>query len=109
MAKVDKARKLENELISRGLTTALDTPQGRAVLWWLLSEAGVHQSAYANNALFMAFRAGKQEIGNQLLARILEADPRGYIRLQEERASPYVNRNASHSHADDYGDDDSDD
>lgn len=91
----DKALRLENELIKAGLKAALETKEGRAVLWSILSSAGVHQQPFAHNALTMAFRCGKLDLGNQLLARILEADPLGYIRLQEERASPYVNTDRS--------------
>lgn len=80
-----KAALLESARINAGLSSALETPHGRAFLWWLLAECGIFAQPHSANALNTAFACGKKEIGLFVLDRITRVDPAGFVRMQAER------------------------
>ena len=63
----------------------LHSPDGRAYLWWMLGITRYGQTPYTGNALATAFNCGELNIGQQLLARIMEVDPEGFLNLLKEK------------------------
>src|SRR5690606_41749848 len=54
-------------------------------LWFLLEITKVGRQPFTANALTTSFCCGELNIGQQIVAQIIEADPAGYVRLLEEK------------------------
>lgn len=87
-ARAQLARRRED-----GVREALDSPNGRALLWSILETGGPYvMSADAASAdgmraaLMTYFREGRRSVANELLSLILEVDPKAYAALLEEFA-----------------------
>ena len=81
------ARKFEKQQeaeIDHGLAATFETYQGRRFIWWILSQAGLYQDAFTQNALVTARNCGRQELGRELLGRVLKIDPDAYIKMMKE-------------------------
>ena len=58
---------------------------GRRFLWWLLQVGkAINNQPFASNALVMSFGCGEQQVGNQILAEIINADADGFADLMKE-------------------------
>lgn len=66
------------------LVEVMATPTGRRVLWELLTIARIHGSVFSSNTTDMAYLAGRQDYGHELLADLLEADEDLYALLEQE-------------------------
>lgn len=73
----------------------METPEGRAVVWEILSAAGVFQEVFDTNALRMAFNSGRRNLGLMVLARV-QSSGRNF-RLMQEEAHGRRNDNADNS------------
>lgn len=62
----------------------LSSPNGRRLLWGILDDCGTFSNPHSGNALDSAFKAGMMAAGQALLTRIEDADPFGFIKMQEE-------------------------
>lgn len=92
-AKLRKARtlaKLEKSKIDAFLQSALNDPFGRKYLWWLLEITRITVNPHSGNALQTSFNCGEMNIGQQILAHIIEVDPAGYVRMQQENANEHA-------------------
>ena len=67
------------------LKALLQHRHGREYIWWLLELSQIGDNAFASNALFTSFNCGQQNVGQQILAHMLEVDPNGYLELLKER------------------------
>lgn len=81
------------------IEAAFTTVQGRRFFWWLLEIGKVGMQPFSGNALTTSFGCGELNVGNQILARILEVTPEGYINLLKEhnnarRSDPEPGANA---------------
>lgn len=81
-AKANKLDRTMRELAVRGL---LSSVEGRSYLWWLLEITRYGVNPFAADAERTAFNCGEYNVGLQILAHILEVDPAGFIRLQQEK------------------------
>jgi hypothetical protein len=64
------------------------TPNGRRLLWWFLSKAGVFRSSFAGEKTHQtSFNEGRRDLGNDLLQEITKADPLMFARMQREYLS----------------------
>lgn len=65
---------------------AMQHGQGRAYLYWLL-EVGhsIGENAFTGNALSTSFRCGEQNVGQQIMAHILEVAPDGFLSMLKEK------------------------
>jgi hypothetical protein len=77
----DRAR-VERE--TREKIAVWSTREGRACYWRWISECGVFRSPMEESPHWTAFYAGRQEIGQQLLADITELAPELYLLMQSE-------------------------
>jgi hypothetical protein len=62
----------------------LSQPDGRRLIWGILDDAGLYRNPHTGNALDSAFRAGMMSVGQEVLARVEEADSRAFITMLEE-------------------------
>lgn len=79
-----KADKLQHTLRQMAVRSLLSTIEGRAYLWWLLEIGRYGIQPFAADAGRTAFNCGELNVGMQILANILETEPAGFIRLQQE-------------------------
>ncbi len=61
------------------------TPNGRDVLWDILSECGVYTLSYGPNGVGAEFNDGRRSIGLHILGRLNESDPGIYPKMIIER------------------------
>lgn len=58
---------------------------GRKFLWWLLQVGkAVGHNPFTNNALTTSFGCGEMQVGQQILAELIEADPELFPTLMKE-------------------------
>lgn len=88
---VKQAQKQEKLLIQweeDTVNSLLKTPEGRQFIWWLLSigKAGQGTQPFiAGSPDQTAFNCGEQNVGNQILERIIALNPQGYLRILEDQ------------------------
>lgn len=81
------AAKLEKLNIDKACENLLATREGRHYLWWLLRIGRVGSQPFTNNALATSFGCGELNVGQQILAHIIEVDPAGYALMIQEKAN----------------------
>lgn len=77
--------KTHKEYRDAALKALLQHRHGREYIWWLLELSMIGDNAFASNALYTSFNCGQQNVGQQILAHMLEVDPTGYVELLKER------------------------
>lgn len=77
--------KTRNVQIDSSIRKILSDSEGRRFLWWLLEIGRVNSQPFTTNAITTAFNCGELNVGNQVLARIVEVDPASYVRMQMEQ------------------------
>ena len=71
--------------IDAAIGECLATHKGRALLWWLLEIGRVGTQPFAGIEGKTAFNCGELNVGNQVLARITEVGPDGYLTMMKEK------------------------
>lgn len=69
------------------------TEHGRDFLWELLTLGKVGSTPFALDPHLHAFNSGELNVGLQIQARIIEAEPAGYFRLLEDQINAERVRN----------------
>lgn len=64
----------------------LALPAGRRAFWALLERAGVFRSVWDQSGQRIAYNAGRQDFGHELMAVLLEADEGGFAIMAGEAA-----------------------
>jgi hypothetical protein len=64
----------------------LGLPEGRRVIWRLLSEAGVFRSSFTGDSQTF-FNEGKRSLGLLIVSEVLAAHPDSYSVMQREAAN----------------------
>lgn len=86
--KVQKKHKIKRDAEKEDLRALLRSPQGRAVLWRILSYCGVYSdNPFPDLPGAMARHEGKRHIGLWLIREIHDADPHAYARIRDEAVS----------------------
>jgi len=80
-----KKQKFEKQLRDEAVSALLATDRGRAYVWWLLEIGKIGIVPFTGNALTGSFMSGELNVGEQIRAHLIEADPDGYITLLKER------------------------
>lgn len=75
-----QAQRQENNVnaVFRALT---GTIEGQDFLWWLLRIGKVGLQPFAVDPAVTAFACGELNVGQQILARLIEVNPEGYLRI----------------------------
>lgn len=59
--------------------------QGRRLAWGLLSDAGIFRNPFNHSGSITAFNCGQMNLGQQLLAKIMEHAPEAYVVMTKEQ------------------------
>jgi hypothetical protein len=79
--------KFDQGELDAAVSAMLEQRQTRRYLWWLLSVSkSLGENAFTANALTTAFGCGEQNVGQQVLAHMLEVAPEGFLILMKENA-----------------------
>lgn len=96
-----KVRKLQRKHIEEdrrareeGLRSLLQTYEGRRYFWLLLEDCGVFRNPFTGNALTTSFNAGEQNVGQKLLAHLIQTAPETFTVMQKENADAQRHRAA---------------
>lgn len=95
----DSLRKYQSERDIADLKAVLTTVEGRRHTWKLLSAAGIFQGGFVNNGSEQYYRAGRRDIGLELLARIMADFPDLFQLMQAEAITLAVNERPEKSYA----------
>lgn len=93
---------IDNELLSRAkasiderrenrykddMRKVLDLPEGRRLVWHVLSLCGVMSASMRTNPYDTAYREGQRSVGLEFMGDIMENQPEMYDRMRREHAS----------------------
>lgn len=79
--------KFREAVEAEDLRYVLNSKQGRALLYRIISERVMQTSREGNDALAMAFNEGRRSVGISLLKEVLQSQPGAYILMQNEAVS----------------------
>jgi hypothetical protein len=83
-----KAARREDKLHRTGRNLAIrrlmQDPDGRRFVWDILADCGVFRTPFAMDPYATAFNAGKQSVGQMLLAEVTAVVPELYIQMLQE-------------------------
>lgn len=66
------------------LRTVMLTPEGKRLIWALLRKCNIHTTIMNESHAQMAFMAGQQNTGHELIADIEDAAPGSFLEMQKE-------------------------
>ena len=69
------------------LKKVLKLPEGRRMVWKILSETGVFRASFSLNSMQTAFHEGKRDVGLKLIMAMDEAEPMAYAQMLREHYS----------------------
>lgn len=79
--------KADARQLDEAISAMLQHEQTRRYLYWLLEiTRAIGQNPMSENALRTAFNCGEQNIGQQVMAHLLECAPDGFLQLLKERS-----------------------
>lgn len=87
---VKKARRAENNLEEKKLDDmrwVLRDPQGRRVLWRIMSFCKSYSSAYATEANDAYYNIGQQDVGRFVMSEITKADEEKLFLMMKEHTN----------------------
>ena len=79
--------KLAEEQARDDLLFLLGNPAGRRFLWGELARCQVFRTSFHVDQLVFAHNEGRRSSGVELMARIIETDPKAWILMQQEAAA----------------------
>lgn len=79
-----------------GLRDAIRTKGGREFIWELLSECAIFRSLSSNDAIHMALRSGRRDVGLWVLNNLFSADPMAFQLMQKEAHERESERESEH-------------
>lgn len=80
-----------NDDLLLDLEALIATSSGRAVLMWLLEQAGLYASLYAVEPGLTELNIGRRDMGLRLLTKLEEVSPIAYPRMLLDYASDRMN------------------
>lgn len=92
--RLSKLAEREHNNATSALRKLTLTAEGRDFLWWLLRIGRVGMHPFSPDPYQHAFNSGELNVGQQILARIIDAEPAGYFRLLEDQINADRERNS---------------
>ncbi len=96
MSEVEKTKlrweKADEADLTSAITALLSAPNGRRFLWWLLAVGKIGNQPFSPDPYVAAFNCGALDVGNQIMARLMETDPDNYTAMQKEMLNERRNR-----------------
>jgi hypothetical protein len=95
LRKQEQWKKQDKQALDNCVHALLQHQEGRAYLYWLL-EIGraIGQNPFTGNALTTSFECGQQNVGQQIMAHILEVAPDGFLKMLKEKQDERNRRTA---------------
>ncbi len=87
------AQRLERASVLSDYRKVLELPEGRRLLWRLLSHTGPFQMTAADDPHWTYFREGRRSVGTKIFTEILEAAPASYMTMVAEANSKEGEKN----------------
>lgn len=88
--------KADKQQLDDAVRAMLQHQSTRRYLYWLLDIGkAIGQNAFSGNALSTAFQCGEQNVGQQVMAHLIEVSPDGFLTLLRERQDERANRNTT--------------
>lgn len=85
--RAERAQQRIEDRLRAALRVVMGSPEGRAVCWAILGAAGTFRSVYDADPVTMGYRAGRQDMGHELMADLLVVDEALYQEMErDERA-----------------------
>lgn len=84
----------DEEKIDNAIDALYKHETGRKLLWWLLTTGKVGGQPFTGDALTTAFSCGELNVGQQILARMLNVSAEGYVNLTKEMNDEHKRRDA---------------
>ena len=88
----EATRKRQHEV--NDLKSVLKLPEGRRLIWWLLSETKMFSSCFSNNSMMTAWNEGRRDLGIELYGRVNAADINVFGKMQGEYISSKIEEKA---------------
>ena len=85
MSRLNKARKLDDEMVKAGVRLCMSQPDGRRFIWRLFDWTNILANAMREDDRTTAFALGEQNIGQHLLALLEQVDSEAWLRLRAEQ------------------------
>jgi hypothetical protein len=82
-----KRRERRERRRHRVLKAVLSTPEGREYLWDLIARAGVYETPFAIEPVLMAFKAGRQNFGLEIVKELTQNHPAEFLAMEREARS----------------------
>lgn len=82
---LEKLAETEFENVKRAVRLNCSSPEGRDFLWWLLRTGRFGSQPFNADPYLHAFNSGELNVGQQVFALIIEAEPTGYFRILEDQ------------------------
>tara|TARA_Y100000310_G_C20473910_1_gene711437 strand:+ start:582 stop:902 length:321 start_codon:yes stop_codon:yes gene_type:complete len=83
VAQAEKQSENVEDMINEGLRGLVENRNGRELIWWMLSSAGIYQTSFTGNSTTF-FNEGRRAIGLELLDRLISTRPSAYAQMIEE-------------------------
>lgn len=87
-----KFEALDRADIDETLNVLLGLDKGQKTIWWLLQIGRVGTQPFDRDPYVTAFQAGELNVGQQILARLIDVNPTGYADMQMKRKQEYERR-----------------
>ena len=85
--KAAEKEKLERQKDLWDIKKILKIPEGRRLIWRLMSRAGICRNPFDANNSIQSFNSGRMSIGLEILQDINEANPAAFAQMQNEYVS----------------------
>lgn len=90
--RIRKFQESDRAAIQTAIRTSLSSYEGRKLLWHLLEIGKIGTQPFNGNALGTSFACGELNVGQRILADILEVDPMAYGRMMQENLDEHTRR-----------------
>lgn len=88
--------KLDRLAQEDGLKALVGTYEGRKYFWWILTiSRAIGQNAFSGDPVQTAFNCGMQNVGQMILANLMEVHPDAYLKMMKENSDEQRTRTGS--------------
>jgi hypothetical protein len=79
-----RSSKQDEEQLRGAYLDVMRTPSGRRVMWDMLERCKIHESVFDPHGSWMAYNAGRQDVGHELEAELARLDTRLFLDMERE-------------------------
>jgi hypothetical protein len=90
-----KYQALDEAEIDTVIRQLLEEPKGQKFIWWLLQIGKVGVQPFSTERSITDFQCGELNVGQQMLARLIDVNPMGFAQMQLKRKQEDEYRHAA--------------